>query len=213
MSKTFWAKTSESLSEVILRLPTEQRFAVLERVTEKIHVLWSALLMQPPGAERARAVYRMIDSALEKYASEKTDIPCKRGCSACCYLAVDITDDEAELLAEIVEGGHEIDRELLREQYPADTLTKFGSLARDRRRCVFLGKDEACSIYESRPAACRKYLVSGTSEQCQDYNGKTSRVVITPVEVAASAGYSLFEDGTGPMPKKLFETLERRSRS
>jgi Fe-S-cluster containining protein len=36
-----------------------------------------------------------------------------------------------------------------------------------RLPCIFL-ENEACSIYEHRPAACREYLVATPAEWCQD---------------------------------------------
>jgi Fe-S-cluster containining protein len=52
-----------------------------------------------------------------------------------------------------------------------------------RLPCIFLEND-ACSIYEHRPAACREYLVTSPSELCKD----TEKNPVQVLHIALRAG-------------------------
>jgi len=49
-----------------------------------------------------------------------------------------------------------------------------------RLPCIFLEND-ACSIYEHRPAACREYLVTSPAELCQDTEKNSVQVLHIPL--------------------------------
>ena len=98
---------------------------------------------------------RSLDSVAAR-AAELGPVPdCKIGCSYCCHVRVEATDPEifwiirrirqqpASAVAELIEKL----RRRVAEQH-ADSLDT-------RRSCTFLAEDR-CTIYEVRPAACRK---------------------------------------------------------
>lgn len=87
---------------------------------------------------------------------------CSTGCSHCCHIGVTLCEAEAQVI------GREIgrvpsrppeDAELAMD--PAQDQVQFGEramqLVREFKgvRCTFLGLDGRCSIYASRPLACR----------------------------------------------------------
>lgn len=77
------------------------------------------------------------------------NVACHKGCSACCHIAVQVTAQEAAVI------GREIG---VKVATPARWSTK-STRDDDAERlygvpCPFL-KDDACSIYASRPLACR----------------------------------------------------------
>jgi len=123
------------------------------------------------------------------------DISCKKGCSACCQrIMVPISPPEAFALAEMmdrlpldhrdrIEARLTTIRQRLKEAELLESLQELAESPQQRSDqdidpinrayyalrlpCIFLEND-ACSIYEHRPAACREYLVTSPAEWCQD---------------------------------------------
>jgi hypothetical protein len=71
---------------------------------------------------------------------------CKKGCSHCCHIKVEMTDLEAVQLGEAI--GR---RPNMNQRYTSLDEAWFGY----HTPCPFL-EDGECSIYEHRPMACRK---------------------------------------------------------
>lgn len=93
-------------------------------------------------------------------------VQCRSGCASCCRLMITVFPDEAALAVLAArDAGIELDREKLQRQALAATVDEWRGLSREDRTCVFL-RDEQCSIYEYRPAACRKYMVVTPPEFC-----------------------------------------------
>src|ERR1039458_9464900 len=89
-----------------------------EQAKEYTNYIWISVARRilelnetPPGPTRARVLHNKIDKALvaAKQRPAFKDTPCGSGCSACCHTNVDITGDEAELLAQRVREGIDID--------------------------------------------------------------------------------------------------------
>jgi Fe-S-cluster containining protein len=126
---------------------------------------------------------------------------CKKGCAACCRMMVPIAPPEAFALTEFIRllPGEQQQRVAQRFAAVKSTLLAHGLWHRLveigessgppddealepvnqqyyslRIPCPFL-EDDACSIYEQRPAACRELLVTSPAEHCQD-------LVVNPVE-------------------------------
>lgn len=111
-----------------------------------------AYLMYGNGqlGDQLEAVYRLVD---EFNAFLAPFMSCKKGCSHCCRIDVQITTLEAELIQ-------------VRQGIPAHPAPQFTFGHRDP--CPFLVPDGSCGIYESRPLICRMYQVAGDPEHCQD---------------------------------------------
>jgi Fe-S-cluster containining protein len=74
-----------------------------------------------------------------------------------------------------------------------------------RLPCPLLGPDALCTVYESRPAACREYAVSSPKEICSDPRGAPA-VLPRPVrlgEALAQTGAALMDDDTRFVPLPL----------
>jgi len=141
----------------------------------------------PKGIQRAKFIYEEIDNELSKHDTSTTS--CLKGCASCCHFNVDISDEEAELLASLVlDGEIPIDRERLalqagltkgKNQWPPTPCIE--------SRCVFLGKDKICRIYEHRPLACRKCFVTSDPQECATASSPALTPMIIPeVEILAS---------------------------
>ena len=137
-------------------------------------------------------------------------ISCRKGCGACCRVMVPVSPPEAFVLKKRFEQlpvPHR-DRVLHRLSAVKDALNEAGLLGRlvqlsetrtqlsdedmepvnqayyaQRLPCIFL-EDEACSIYDFRPAACREYLVTSPAEFCQDMTDPAVKPVSVPFRIA-----------------------------
>ena len=172
-------------------------------------------------------LFRGIADAVVKAASEKSagagkPVSCRKGCSACCYQLVPVTEAEAYSIAALVESMPEERRKRVLFRF-ADTKGKLKDAAlwdaissirtagpehfnlamaylRARVACPFLEED-ACSIHADRPISCREYMVSSDPKWC--WHSETGRVV--PVEGVASVGDAVAATGTlpGEHPRRI----------
>jgi Fe-S-cluster containining protein len=91
---------------------------------------------------------------------------CRRGCSHCCHIPVLITQTEAHVMAD----------ELKITVAKPEKFVRAGNKAYDGVACPFLADNE-CSIYESRPLACRiHYSMAGDDLLCQIVPGESIEV-------------------------------------
>ncbi|MCB0322500.1 MAG: YkgJ family cysteine cluster protein [Bdellovibrionales bacterium] len=155
-----------------------------------------------------------IGEAVEKTTARGRPISCGRGCSACCYMMVETSWDEAvELAAFIRKRPKQIRDELIRRvKAAARERRKFFSLRRsterycrptasgkeatnkvtedyfyDRKRpCPLLDQEKGiCSVYPARPTACRLHIVSSPAQQCAREAGRGSSFTI-PREIESA---------------------------
>ena len=121
-------------------------------------------------AQVVRMYTRLQHEQSAVIASAKLALACERGCNYCCHQRVEVRPYEAFVLA-----GH------IRARMTAQQADVVARLAANRARiapltplqhtqsgiaCALL-VDGACSVYEARPAACRKYY-SLSVETCRD---------------------------------------------
>jgi Fe-S-cluster containining protein len=148
-----------------------------------------------------------VGSGVDAAVSEGRSISCKAGCGACCRQGVPISEAEVYQIAELVDLMPEPRRTIIRERFSAaaEHFKKIG-WADDMEACIdligageneaakkrleelvlqyfyegvacpFL-EDEACSIHEDRPLACREYLVTSPAENCSAPSTETIRIV------------------------------------
>lgn len=149
--------------------------------------------MLPVFQQMANAFVGISSDAVET-AGKK--ISCKAGCGACCRQPVPLAEIEAYQLAELVEQMPEPHRSVVRKRFadgyehfsklgwfanivecakpphpgnPGYGPRKLAALVQEYFKqgvpCPFL-EEESCSIHESRPLACREYLVTSPAENC-----------------------------------------------
>ena len=160
----------------------------------------------PPGIPRAVALHQLMDLALEE--AKSLPITCRSGCSGCCHFAVEITHDEAELLLELLATGVEIDLDKLERQAAWEPTSPQWQLSwADENKCVFLGADSRCRIYQHRPAACRKLLVTTPAALCTSANTEIEPVNALRAETIVSAAISLNDHAQGTLPSMLTQCI------
>lgn len=178
-----------------------------------IHFVLKKLNKNHLPEKRARYVHRLVDE-LNEYIFTNPKVkelsPCKSGCSACCHTQVSVTADEAELLAIRVNEGVEINRDRLAIQMAAQNSTPaWTALTYEERKCVFLDKDQRCSVYEDRPSVCRTNAVIGEASQCDTSEGvKPTRLVKTPEADLAIYASFLNASSGGTLPYMLAKALK-----
>lgn len=161
----------------------------------------------------ARRVHIAIDDVLErdrKKSAASGDIKCRKGCDHCCRVPVEIWPHEAALLVEIARAaGMELDKARLERQSRYTIATWRQQPAADRA-CVFLGDDGACKVYEFRPNACRKLLVTTDPALCdadKHPSDSVGRWFSWEAEIMESAALEIF--GAALMPGLLLAALNR----
>ena len=167
--------------------------------------------------ERARFVHNVVDDYNREVFAHplvKELVPCKKGCAGCCHTQVSVTDDEAALLACAIDDGIKIDFNRLEKQMKAaNSEADFYSLSYDDRKCVFLGSDNQCQVYEDRPSVCRTNAVLGEASQCSTVNGieanQTLRLVKTEKADMAIMGSFLSAKESGSLSFMLGKLLRK----
>ena len=110
-------------------------------------------------------------------AGKAIEVACTRGCSYCCHLRVEIRPHEAFVLARHVQEKFDPARRERALARIAGNLERIAPLTPEQHvragiPCALL-EDGACSAYEARPAACRKYY-SVSVKTCRDAFGDTA---------------------------------------
>lgn len=139
---------------------------------------------------------------------------CQKGCAACCRMMVPIAPPEAFALTEFIRLLPTEQQQRIAQRFAASKstllaqglwhrLVEIGESSRPpddealepinqkyyalRMPCPFL-EDDACSIYEQRPAACRELLVTSPAEQCQDLLANSVEPIPVPIRIGPVLG-------------------------
>lgn len=110
---------------------------------------------------RMRKLYEFADKIWARHYGDM--VVCKRGCSHCCHVNVNLTTYEAEYIA--------VNAKL---EAPDLSPSKKGDYT--NQPCPFL-KDNECSIYEFRPMACRAFGTIDSADYCADKSYPAHQVV------------------------------------
>lgn len=111
--------------------------------------------------EITRLYYQLLDKVIDEI--DTSSATCTKGCSFCCHINTNITDMEAMTIADYcAKNNIPIGRTYLMEQLRTPPKAQYFSKA---SACVFL-RDGLCSVYEVRPAECRKYFVTSDPQLC-----------------------------------------------
>lgn len=162
----------------------------------------------------ARSTHIAMDELLRRDRAKNPGsemIQCGKGCNHCCHEAVEIWPQEAVLLAGVVrETGMTLDMARL-ERQSQFTVDTWRQQPIADKACLFLGSDGACTVYESRPNACRKLLVVTDPALCDAEKSKPDSVgrwFSWEAELMESAALEVF--GAALMPKSLLTALNAK---
>ena len=191
-------------------LPPEQFLTLLADIKSTYLKFFSALAAFEPGTERARMGHRLLTPLIDR-GTIQVKPSCAKGCGTCCNYEVEITKEEGELLAQVVNDGFLIDRERLAIQASRKRQSdewKKGSKDPENT-CVFLGADQSCQVYEVRPSICRKHVVTSDPAECDKMDGKITPILIPLAEIALSAIISQPENPKSSLSKMLTLALNK----
>jgi Fe-S-cluster containining protein len=104
-------------------------------------------------------VDEVVDATLRGHAVK---IACRRGCSFCCSLQVQVAPHEAFTLAQWLTKNFDAERLAAATGRLRDNAAKTRAMGDEARKrsnlaCAVLGDDGACTVYEARPAQCRRF--------------------------------------------------------
>jgi len=156
----------------------------------------------------ARALYNMLEEAKRdgrvdtpvKFLQSKVDaslqnlgdlpLACKKGCSHCCYVWVSATAPEVLYISKIVKRMGALAIERVREAHRRTKEYDFDTRHQHPHACPML-EDDVCSIYGSRPFACR-FAASGSAEICaRAYHDLSNESIPTPTtHMKGSSAYA-----------------------
>jgi Fe-S-cluster containining protein len=200
-------KITRSLKKFILdyepQLDAETFSAFLMSLSEELDKASAKFLALPAGAERAFKLHQLVEEEIAQGADIK--VSCFKGCSACCHMEVEVTSYEADILKDIVEGGHVIDSARLQKQSERDVqdpLWRQG-MRGENNRCVFLNGEGACSIYEKRPVMCRRHSVTSPAKNCETLDATIVLRYFPKVDLLISAANEDPSMTIGPLAKML----------
>src|SRR6185369_16712707 len=136
-------------------------------------------------------------------------VSCAKGCCGCCHYEIEVTTDEAALLADAVQAGCAVDRERLNVQAAREPRSpKWFEFWSPDNRCVFLDANGSCRIYDYRPASCRKHLVTTPPEACTTAGGSVTPIQMLLVEVLLSAALSIPGTSFASLSKLLLPRID-----
>lgn len=131
--------------------------------------------------------------------------PCKKGCSSCCSLYVDLTAIEAENIRRYVVDNKSDDEinayktKLKEIKEEVETTSRPYELSKEELDklhyeyalkdipCIFLNEEGACGIYEARPLSCRKFIVFSARDKCEDNVSKVISPNLAPTNIGRLA--------------------------
>lgn len=169
------------------------------------------------SARRGHVVAVAVEAAVRAKLALGSPVTCKTGCAACCRMLVQVSPSEAVFLvgAACASGVH-IPVETLKRHAEALAAMPSGTDAADawwalpdaQKRCAFLAIDETCTVYDWRPSACRKYMVTGNARGCAslDKREPIRAIVAAEAEIVASALIDL--EGVEALPVAVLRAVE-----
>jgi len=114
-------------------------------------------------ADKLGAMIGLNDLIDEVITRSNRENSCKKGCSFCCHINVDVSEPEAALIAyHCRKNSIRVDAAYLQKRVQVRrTEIAFSHFA----ACPFL-KNNECTIYSVRPISCRTHLVTNEPEFC-----------------------------------------------
>jgi Fe-S-cluster containining protein len=160
----------------------DQQWAVIAATRVLVDVLDSRNPARAGNA--AKRAHELFETSLKTNPSKQA-IACAKGCAFCCHVSVTATAPEVFLVANALREKYKDDfQTIVYRVQAADQKTRMlSSMERAQKRvpCALL-EDNACSIYTSRPGACRGF-VSTSAKACErGFNGEYNVQIDTPSE-------------------------------
>jgi len=157
---------------------------------------------------------RIITDATNQASTAGENVPCGKGCAACCSYLVPLSAPEALCMGrEIGSLSKSSDPATVRaltaaagrilEGWPESPFAKTdpdnsgddGDIEAVGRwyasldlPCPFLSEGACCTIYDKRPLACREHAVLGSAAYCEGFNPGRGKRLELPVKILDALG-------------------------
>lgn len=102
-----------------------------------------------------KTLHANVDAVVRAQTFDDLKPECKPGCSFCCSAKVEVSDPEALHIAAAMRSMPEARGQWLTAALRSQLANRSNTTAHTRVPCGFL-QDDLCSIYEYRPAVCRR---------------------------------------------------------
>jgi Fe-S-cluster containining protein len=169
LSTKVWLKTEFAERPDLLT----SGMAVADKVLTRLNSAWNQSKSASPSfAARYFELLSVADAEIGEMTARAGDIPCRLGCNYCCKdERITLTEKEAVLAVRHMEA--QLDAEQ-KARVVASILASAPTSDQASVPCAFL-IDERCSIYASRPLACRSYF-SRSESSCHDFYLDKSKI-------------------------------------
>jgi len=161
------------------------------------------------------AIDRLNDSIVALAKRQKSDVACFNGCHWCCHQAVFANSYEIHYLSEKIKAkftSKELDALIVRTKtkYAKTSELNEAEILNYKAPCPLL-KEGSCSIYASRPMACRIYL-STKLETCLEFYNHPDNTDNYPalIDFPLRAGQMMNEGFRAALKEFEIETAEFR---
>jgi hypothetical protein len=152
-------------------------------------------------AAKVRALREMVEPLA---AATKGNVACHKGCSSCCHVAVTVMAEEAEVIGKEIGVKPSTPARFIGPDDRKDTAANYYGTP-----CPFL-VDDKCSIYASRPLACRTlYNMDKDALLCTIVPGDPPRVPYLNHNQFTNVIVRAFMPGTVPRFADLREFFPR----
>lgn len=158
----------------------DQQWAVIAATRLLVDLLDSRHPARASSA--AKRAHEVFETSLKTNPARQA-IACAKGCAFCCHVSVTVTAPEVFLVAAALREKFKDDLQtIIYRVQAADQKTRtLSSMERAQKRipCALL-EDNACSIYASRPGACRGFVSTSVKACERGFNGETNVQIDTP---------------------------------
>jgi Fe-S-cluster containining protein len=166
--------------------------------------------------DKVGAMYDVIDEINQEtlWKEGEQHPSCRKGCAHCCYIQVACTEWEAITVLDYMDhigmSFEESDIQKLENQASAKSDREY--MVHPDRRCVFLGQDNTCQIYEARPSACRNYFVFSDPEECDTFKQVGAGRVLSNfnLDTIAPIAALMEKSELRPFPVHLLNLIKQR---
>ena len=191
---------------------SDEELLIFHQSVDRVRRVAARSLGQLADAGRAVDFVANLHRGLDQVAARAAQVgpvpDCRAGCAYCCHVRVEATDPEIFYIARRV------------RKWPAaqlaDLLAKLrGCVAEQRagsgdtrQACAFL-VDERCSIYEVRPASCRK-AHSLSVKQCETFAPEITqnlKLLVDAEALMAGTAAAYREVGLPASPRELLAAV------
>ena len=130
-----------------------------------------------------------VNESLENFGTRS--LACTKGCSHCCHIWVSATAPEILFASKIIKKMGPETIEKVRQAHASTKEFDFETRHKHPHACPLL-KNDVCSIYGSRPSACR-FAASGNAEICSRayHNLSDEKIPLPTTHIKGSRAYSL----------------------